>query len=499
MISPDQQAQILRYYHAERWRVGTIATQLGLHRDTVRRVLTQAGLPMIVPKARPSKVDPYLPFILQTLKQFPDLTAARLYEMARQRGYEGGPSRFRHVVACHRPRPVAEAYLRLRTLPGEQAQVDWAHCGHIQIGQARRPLMAFVMVLSWSRHTYLQFFLNANTASFVQGHVQAFTHWGVVPRVVLYDNLKSAVLERQGQTIRFNPALLALASHYHFEPRPVAVARGNEKGRVERTIRYIRDAFLAGRHITSVADLNEQALDWCTKGAGQRPCPESKALSVLEAFEQERTHLLALPHTPYSTEEVVAVKVGKTPYVRFDLNDYSVPHDHVQRTLSLRATATEVRILNGQAVVATHPRSFDRGQQIECEAHIKDLVDHKRAARHHRASDRLLQALPDCAKLLALAAERGEPIARTASSLMDLLNRYGVEPMRLAVAEALTRGVPHPNAVRLALERLRHEAQAPVPLGVALPDHIQQRDQPVSHHPLDSYNTLLEMPDASSP
>ena len=499
MISPDQQAQILRYYHAERWRVGTIATQLGLHRDTVRRVLTQAGLPLIVPKQqRPSMVDPYLPFILQTLKQFPELTAARLYEMVRQRGYAGSPSRFRHVIACHRPRPAAEAYLRLRTLPGEQAQVDWAHCGHIQIGQARRPLMAFVMVLSWSRHTYLHFFMNANTASFLQGHVQAFDHWGAVPRVVLYDNLKSAVLERQGPAIRFNPVLLSLASHYHFEPRPVAPFRANEKGRVERTIRYIRDSFLAGRHITSLADLNEQALAWCAEVAGARRCPESKDMSVMQAFEHERTHLLTLPETTFNAEEVVAVKVGKTPYVRFDLNDYSVPHDQVQRALSLRATATEVRILNGQDVVAAHVRSYDRGQQIEREEHVKDLADRKRTARHHRASDRLLQALPDCAKLLTLAAERGEPIARTAGALSDLLDRYGVEQMRLAVADALRRKVPHPNAVRLALERQRHESQTPVPLGVALPDHIRQRDQPVTPHSLDTYNTLLETPDADT-
>ena len=121
-ISPELEAQILRYYHVERWRPRTIARQLHVHRDTVARVLAQAGLPCIGPPARSSRIDPYLPFILQTLEKFPTLTASRLYTMVRERGYRGGPDHFRHVIACHRPRPKAEAYLRLASLPGEQGR-----------------------------------------------------------------------------------------------------------------------------------------------------------------------------------------------------------------------------------------------------------------------------------------------------------------------------------------------------------------------------------------
>ena len=137
--------------------------------------------------------------------------------------------------------------LRLRSLPGEQAQVDWGHFGHLRIGRARRPLMAFVMVLSHSRQIFLRFCLDARMESFLRGHVGAFTAWGGVPRVLLYDNLKSAVLERRGDAIRFHPTLLTFAGHYRYEPRPVAVARGNEKGRFERAIRYVRDGFFAAR------------------------------------------------------------------------------------------------------------------------------------------------------------------------------------------------------------------------------------------------------------
>ena len=149
--------------------------------------------------------------------------------MVRERGYRGGPDHFRHLVACHRPRRPAEAYLRLRSLAAEQGQVDWGHFGHLTIGRARRPLMAFVMVLSYSRRIFLRFFLDARLESFLRGHVGAFTAWQGCPRVLLYDNLKSAVLERQGDAIRFHPTLLAFAAHYRYEPRPVAVARGNEK------------------------------------------------------------------------------------------------------------------------------------------------------------------------------------------------------------------------------------------------------------------------------
>jgi transposase len=185
-IPPDLEAQILRYHHAERWRVGTIAKQLRVHRDTVARVLAQAGLPRIERLRRPSKIDPYLPFIHETLAKFPTLRASRLHAMVQERGYRGGQSQFRHIIACHRPRPSAEAYLRLRTLPGEQAQVDWGHFGHVVIGRARRPLMAFVAVLSFSRQIFLRFFLDARMENFLRGHVGAFAVWNAVPRVILY-------------------------------------------------------------------------------------------------------------------------------------------------------------------------------------------------------------------------------------------------------------------------------------------------------------------------
>ena len=172
---PDIETQILRYYHAEKWTAGTIARQLHVHHSVVRRVLAQAGLPRVGAAKRPSPIDAYLPLIRETLEKFPTLTASRLFTMAHERGYRGSPDHFRHLVAEHRPRRPAEAYLRLRSLAGEQAQVDWGYFGHLQIGRARRPLMAFVMVLSHSRQIFLRFSLDARMENFLRGHVGAFT------------------------------------------------------------------------------------------------------------------------------------------------------------------------------------------------------------------------------------------------------------------------------------------------------------------------------------
>ena len=168
MIAFETEAEVLRLYHAEKWRIGTIATQLGIHHCTVRRVLAQAGIPQGTASARPSIAEPFIPFIIETLETYPRLRASRLYEMVRQRGYPGRPDHFRAIVARYRPRPKAEAYLRLRTLPGEQGQVDWGHFGKMTIGRATRPLMGFVMVLSWSRHVFLRFYLGAAMANFLQ-------------------------------------------------------------------------------------------------------------------------------------------------------------------------------------------------------------------------------------------------------------------------------------------------------------------------------------------
>lgn len=475
-IDKELEAKILRYHFVEHWGVNTIAGQLGIHHSAVDRVLSQAGLPKAERTRAASIVDPYHPMIIETLERFPRLTAARLYAMAQARGYTGGASQFRAHVAQLRPRKPSEAYLRLRTLPGEQAQVDWGHFGQVQIGRAKRPLMAFVMVLSFSRQIFLRFYLNQRMESFLRGHVGVFDAWGGVARVLLYDNLKSAVLERRDAAIRFHPTLLALSAHYHFEPRPVAVARGNEKGRVERAIRYIRDSFFAGRQWSDIDELNAQADAWCAGPAANRPCPEDPRITVREAFEQEQPQLLALPDNPFETDEQVAVSVGKTPYIRFDLNDYSVPHTQVRRTVTVMASLSQVRVLAGSEVIAEHRRVYGKGEQIEDPAHIEALLSAKRGARHHRGQDRLALAAPSSRALLQQAAQRGTTLSRVTAQLVQLLDDYGAGELEQAIAEALNNDVPHPNGVRQVLERRREQRDRSPPLVLTLPDNDKARN-----------------------
>jgi transposase len=494
MISREREAEILRLWHAEKWKIGTISAQLGVHHDTVRRVLAQAGVAEGIKTIRPSMVDPFVALIRQTLEKYPRLRASRLYEMVRQRGYAGGPDHFRHVVARYRPRPVAEAYLRLRTLPGEQAQVDWGYFGKLSVGRANRALWGFVMVLSYSRHVLLRFYFGQAMANFLRGHVAAFEVWQGLPRVILYDNLKSAVLERVGQAIHFHPTLLDLAAHYHFEPRPVAVGRGNEKGRVERAIRFVRESFFAARKFADLADLNEQAEQWCNTVAAQRRCPEDRERTVREVFEAEKTHLLSLPDNPFPAEDRVETQVARTPYVRFDLNDYSVPYTYVRRPVVVLATLDTVRVLDGLDVIATHRRSWDKGAQVEIDEHVRELVAWKRAARDHRGLDRLHRAAPHAPAFFAAVAERDGNLGATTTGLTRLLDLYGATALDQALAEALSCNAAHIQGVRQILEQQQHDRHLHPPLPVALPDDPRVRDIVVRPHDPATYDRLSEEP-----
>ncbi|MGH8267710.1 MAG: IS21 family transposase [Steroidobacteraceae bacterium] len=504
MISRELEAEILRLYHAEHWPVGTLARQLRVHHDTVRRVLGQAGVPAGVKYIRRSMVEPYLPFIQETLSRYPRLRASRLYRMVRERGYPGAPDHFRAVVARYRPAPPVEAYLRLRTLPAEESQADWAHFGKLVIGRALRPLMAFVMVLSYSRYLFVRFYLGMAMSAFLDAHVRAFNFFGGTPRKCLYDNLRSAVLERMTlahapDAIRFHPKLLELSAWYRFAPRPVAVARGNEKGRVERAIRFVRERFFAARRFTDLENLNAQALAWCSAEAADRPCPEDRSRTVRECFEAERGRLLALPDEPFPAAERVIGRTHKTPYVRFDLNDYSVPHTYVRRTLEVLATVDTVRILDGSTVIATHPRSFDRHEQIEQPAHIKALEAHKRAGRAHRAIDRLHYAAPSAARFFQLAASRGMHLGSLTRGLIDLLDTHGTAALEAAIAAALGEDATHLAAVRHFIDLQRTQRGKSPPIPVTLPDDPRVRALTVRPHSLADYESLAtETPDERS-
>jgi transposase len=467
---------------------------MGLHAETVRAALETARFqsPTAV---RPSRLDPYLDFIRATLEQYPRLRATRIHEMIVARGYAGSVVQTRRVVRRLRPRPQAEAFLRLTTLPGEQAQVDWGHFGHVQVGQARRPLSAFVMVLSWSRALHVLFTLDQTLESFLRGHVEALAFFQGSARTLLYDNLKSAVLARQGDAIQFHPRLLELAGHYHFLPRPCAVARGNEKGRVERQIRFLRDRFFAARRFRDVADLNAQFLQWRERWAHARPCPGDPTKTVAQALEEERSRLLPLPEHPFDGSRVQATSSGKTPYLRFDRNDYSIPPALVRKPLTLVATHDEIRILDGTQEVARHRRSYDRQQCIEDPRHLDALIAAKRAARTPKGRDRLFAALPHAEAFFEQIVQRGLPLPSATQQLLRLLSDYGREATDVALAEVLRRGTSTPASVALVLEQQRRGRRVPPKVPVELPDRPEVRTLHVTPHDLETYDALSHSDD----
>ncbi|MFQ5973939.1 MAG: IS21 family transposase [Alphaproteobacteria bacterium] len=490
MITPAQRAEIRRLFFGEHWKIGTIAAALGLHHATVRSAIdhetggTRRGI------CRPSALDPFLPFIRDTLAQYPRLRATRLHEMLRQRGYPGSAVQVRRLVRRLRPEALTRVYRRVVTLAGEQAQVDWGTFGKVRIGRGVRSVSGFVMVLAYSRALCALFTLDQTLESFLRGHVDAFQAIGGVARTLVYDNLRSAVLDRRGTAIQFHPRLLDLAGHYHFAPRPCTPARGNEKGKVERQIQYLRHAFFAARPFRDLDDLNAQFRRWRDEVAHQRRHPELRDRTVAEVLAEEQPRLLPLPAHPFETDLVRAVRSGKTPYIAFDRNLYSIPHTLVRRPLTLVASATVVRLVDGPTEVARHRRSYDTGQTIEDPAHLEGLLAATRQANAHTARDRLRITVPATATLFDRLAARGDALRPHVTRLLALLDDYGPAELAAAVTLALERDALGAGSIAHLLETRRRQRGQKPPLPLALPDRPGLRDLDVRPHPLESYDVL---------
>jgi transposase len=492
VIDLETVARIRHLHHAEHWPVGTIAVELGLHHETVERALAEET--RAAPAPRPSRFDPYVGFVRETLQRYPRLRASRIWHMLRERGCTLSVRQVRDKVAELRPAP-REAFLRRRTFPAEEGQVDWASFGHVTIGRANRALSAFILTLTYSRWIFLRFFFDQSMESFLRGHVYAFADLPGVPRHLLYDNLRSAVLSRHGDAVRFNPRLLELAAHYHFAPRACRPARGNEKGAVERSVRYVRDSFFAARSFATIDDLNRQALVWRDEVSAARRWPGDDGKSVAEAFADESVHLLTLPAHAFETDLAVAVRSHKTIYVRFDLNDYSIPPAAVSRPLTLIASENTVRIVDGAREVARHRRSYDRHRRVEDAAHIDELLAEKRRAHGSTPSSRLIGAVPAAEAFLEAGFKRGESVSGLTHKLLQLLDDYGPEELRAVVAEALAQQTPRISSIAFLLAKRRRAARRKMSLPVDLSRRPDLVDLYVKPHSPETYDELYNRDD----
>jgi transposase len=493
---PATEAEIQRLYHAERWKVRTIATHLNVHHDVVRRVL--GTLPPRAHRRRsapgtpglPTRLDPFKDFIDTQLASYPRLCATRLFDMLKGRGYAGSLRTLRKHVARVRPTPKKEAFLRLSTLPGEEAQADWAYVGKVAVPGGERSLWLFVMVLSYSRALWGEFVYELTADSLCRSLVRAASFFGGCTRQWLFDNAKAVVLERHAGTVRFHPDLLHLAGVYHVQPRLCAVGKGNEKGRVERQIRFLRDRFLAARAITGIESGNRELLAFLTDIAYPRPHTEHKEKSVAQVLAEERERLLPLPVSPPATHRQLAAQVDKTASVHFDTNRYSVPARYAQSMLTLVVDDTHVRLLDQGTEVAFHDRSWGRRQNLELAGHREEILAHKRAAHDLKGRDRLRALIPAIDELYARWLDSGRHIGAMTARALKLLDLYGDTLFVEAVHVILARGLHDPGALAQLLEQKRRASQRRVPVDLTFASHVP--DTEVIPHNLEDYDAKPE-------
>jgi transposase len=487
-VSSEVEAEISRLFHAEHWKVGTIARQLGVHKDVIRRVL---GLLSPAPPKEgqhPSPtIAPYIDFITETLQRYPQLRSTRLLDMLQERGFQGSARSLRRFVATVRPAPRREAFLRLDPIIGEQSQVDWAHVGNVPVpGGGSRALWLFVMVLSWSRAMWGEFCFDTTVHSLLRSLARAAAYFGGATRQWLFDNPKIVVLERHGDAARFHPLLLDLASAFHVQLRLCGPYRGNEKGRVERKIRFLRDRFLAARDIYNIERGNGELLAFIDEVAHKQRHPTLPKRTIADCLAEERQRLLPLPTPLPPTDLVIPVSIDKTAFARFDTNDYSVPPDHVEQMRTLVADDQTVRILDGQAIVADHRRSWGHRQKIQNPEHRAEIVRRKQGAASSTGRDRIRAAAPEIDALIERWVDAGRNVGSMAAQTGKLLDLYGREIFQKAVAETIERGTHDPGEIGVRCEKHRRAAEQPVPIDVRLGDDVPDRD--VIPHDLGSYD-----------
>jgi transposase len=468
-------SEILRLHYAEHWRVGTIAAQLEVHPDVVRRVLGHADR-RAPARPRPRLVDAFRPLALDLLTRFPRLRSTALFDMMRRRGFTGSERTVRSFAATIRPPRRREVFLLTETLPGEQAQVDWAYVGNIAVPGGERALWIFVLVLSHSRAMWGEFVIDLTVHSLCRSLVRAGEALGGVPRRWLFDNPKTIVLEKSHGAVRFHPTLLALAGAMRVEPTLCTVRKPNQKGKVERAIRYLRDRFLAGQTFHSIEEGNRAFRRFLAEVAHLRPHPVLPQRTVGEAYDAERPRLLALPTPPPETARVEPAPVDRQAFVRVDTNRYSVPTDHGDTVRTLVVDDEQVRVLDGQTVIAAHPRSWGRRQVIEDPAHRVALVAERRAARALKGRDRLRAIAPTFDRIVARWDTVGASLGHRVCKAIRLLDLYGDHVFAAAVVDLDARGLADLGALAVACERQRKLAGRPVPLDLVLPAHLDDAE-----------------------
>lgn len=495
MRVPEIRAEMRRLVLRERWRIETVARRFGVHHSTVRRALetppedTRAAV-------RASVLEPFKPYIVERLTAAPLLTSTRLMAELQPRGYKHGVAALRRYVAKVRQPKFQKVYLRIETEPGEQAQVDWGSFGHLRIGSSQRPLSAFSMVLSWSRAMYVDFALDQRMETFLAMHRRALEAFGGVPKQILYDNLKSVVLHRVGNTVQFNPRFLSFAGQYLFEPTAAPVRYPEAKGRVENSIKYIRHAFFYGRSFTSLDDVRRQVAMWLEATANARVHAATRERPV-DRLLVERPRLHALPARPFDVDFVTPLVVTKEARVRFDTNTYSVPSELVGKTVHLRADGDTVRVVHDGVEVARHERCWERHRAIEATEHIDELLKRRKAALGPKRRDRLAALSTDARLYLQEVSRRRMRLDAEVRKLMRLLRQYSESELESGMSRALAQRTFGARYVRALIDQERFARGLSQPPEPVITGNEEADSLDIQPHDLESYDELV--PDNEEP
>ena len=410
-----------------------LADSLGLNIKTVRHWIDRPYAPR-ASIGRPSKLDPFKGRIVGWLDAH-SLTAQQVFLRLGDAGYEGGISIVKDYVHTIRPRR-REAFLKLAFAPGEVAQVDWGEYGTIAVGNTRRRLSFFVMVLAWSRQLYVEFTLSQTMEQFLGAHLNAFNALGV-PRKVMVDNLRCAVIRHvRGEAVQFNPRYLDFARHYGFEPVACAPAKGNEKGRVERGVGYVKVSFLNGLELPEFAALNPAAQVWLEGVANVRLHRETQRRPV-DLWNEERAHLQPVNPRLFDVGRVISVRANRQFRVALETNHYSVPTRFVGQWVTMKAYPDRVCLYHGAELIARHGRSFERHRDIEDPDHPKALVAQRRHAHDSQVLGRFLALTPLATKYHAGLLERRGNALSHVRKIVALAEIHGDDAVVRAMSDAL--------------------------------------------------------------
>jgi transposase len=393
MIDYQGFCQIKHLHEQEGLHVSQIASALALDPRTVAYWLAQDHYRPRKATPRSSKLDPFKADIVRMLDKYP-YSAAQVWQRLREQGFEGGYSIVKAYVRRIRPRRQP-AFLKLAFAPGECAQVDWGSFGSVAVGQTQRRLSFFVMVLCYSRMMYVEFTVSQTMEHFLACHQHAFEFFGGVPQTVMVDNLKSAVLKRAlGQEPLLNPKYADFAGHMGFTIAPCNVGKGNEKGRVENGVGYVKKNLLAGLDITHFSALGPAAKHWLDTVANVRVHGETRQPPA-DLWQKEKPYLSPLPPHPFDLATVSQVRASKQFRITVETNRYSVPAHLAGQVLTLKAYPDRLCLYRGENLVARHTRSYDRHGDFEDPDHPKPLLEQRKKARDHKLFMRFLTLSPE--------------------------------------------------------------------------------------------------------